>query len=256
MDKILIPEEEDLIASPSQSKNGSIYNGKSAPNSPVIKEAPGSIKSYNGISNRVKGDSVSETINYNNSFASSFDNNNTYNSNNNSKKKYKRSISDLSSLNELFESIDKSVMDSVNKNNITLPLLIKTQLEVYQDIPTYDPSKDKMIQKSYSIGCIDKNKKELNLNNSQSTLSLNLDGYRANDDYSESPTDNKKSFLRHEHDKINKIMDKLSISSNMDGIHNLMSRLSSRDFVPSNSEPVTTSKFKENGDYLELAKIV
>jgi len=113
-----------------------------------------------------------------------------------------------------------------------------------------------VIQKSYSIGCIDKNKKELNLNNSQSTLSLNLDGYRANDDYSESPTDNKKSFLRHEHDKINKIMDKLSISSNMDGIHNLMSRLSSRDFVPSNSEPVTTSKFKENGDYLELAKIV
>jgi len=46
-------------------------------------------------------------------------------------------------MDELFESIDRKVMDTINKSNISLPLLIKSQLEVYHDIPTYDPNEDK-----------------------------------------------------------------------------------------------------------------
>ncbi|OUM63357.1 hypothetical protein PIROE2DRAFT_10143 [Piromyces sp. E2] len=55
---------------------------------------------------------------------------------------YKRSTSEISNLSEFFENIDRTVMETVNKSNISLPLLIKSQLEVYQDIPTYDPTKD------------------------------------------------------------------------------------------------------------------
>ena len=55
---------------------------------------------------------------------------------------FKRSTSEISNLSEFFETIDRNVMETVNKSNISLPLLIKSQLEVYQDIPTYDPTKD------------------------------------------------------------------------------------------------------------------
>jgi len=232
-------------------KCSSLYNyspyrndfSESAPNSPVI------IKSH---SNQLKGDSVSERIYYSS---------NT--------KDYKRSTSELSSLNELFESIDKTVMDTVNKSNITLPLLIKSQMEVYQDIPTYDPSKDinnhnDSLQKCYSNASIGSNSNKSNFNNSVSSLSF-YDGYDASSDcdnnLTASPKELRKSFLRQEHEKLNKIMDKLSISSistNMDGIHNLVNRLSSRDVYSSNSEfenPSSQNKQKNN-DYLELAKIV
>jgi len=80
-------------------------------------------------------DSLSESLNYYDNINSSSPLPNT--------KSISKSTSELTSLNELFESIDKSVMDSVNKNKITLPLLIKNQLEVYQDIPIDDPSKNK-----------------------------------------------------------------------------------------------------------------
>jgi len=80
-------------------------------------------------------DSLSESLNYYDNINSSSPLPHT--------KSISKSTSELTSLNELFESIDKSVMDSVNKNKITLPLLIKNQLEVYQDIPIDDPSKNK-----------------------------------------------------------------------------------------------------------------
>lgn len=124
--------DNSSINSNNNTKTSSIYNynpfmmtySESAPNSPVIKSE--TLPNMNSYNNQIKGDSASERIYYSSS-----------------KKDFKRSTSELSSLNELFESIDKTVMDTVNKNNITLPLLIKSQLEVYQDIPTYDPSKDK-----------------------------------------------------------------------------------------------------------------
>ncbi|ORX82193.1 hypothetical protein BCR32DRAFT_292822 [Anaeromyces robustus] len=227
------------------------------------------------------------------------------------------SSSDLS-LDELFETIDKSVMDTVNKSNISLPLLIKSQLEVYQDIPTSDPIKDNKIsnfnsmQKSFSFGCINNNNNNdnnsnnnsnilnqngninrymkdntpilhshsmliqssssnpninnngkynlyINSNNgSQSSLLCSYDGYNANDydyDVLTSSSEPKKTFLQNEHEKVNKILDKLSISTNIDGIHNLVNRLSSRDISSAMSEPVNTSlsnKYKHNSEYLEI----
>jgi len=275
MDKILIPEEEDLVTSPTQSKTNSIYGGignnkfdstannniynpftivysESAPNSPIVKSPKaGSIHSFHGYSNKMvkEEDTLSESLSYCDHIDSSSPLPN--------KKTISRSPSELTSLNELFESIDKSVMDSVNKNKITLPLLIKDQLEVYQDIPIDDPSKNKVIHKSYSIGGVDENNRKSNLNSpscSSSTFSFHIDGYTTDD--CTSPAENRKSFLRQKQEKINRIIDKLSISTNMESIHNFVSLFSARELKSSFSESSNDNLFKQTSKYMELAKIV
>jgi len=283
MDKILIPEE-DVITSPTQSRTNSIYSGignknthdldstantnnntnnniyspftivysESAPNSPIVKSPKaGSISSFHGYSNRMikEDDSLSESLNYYDNINSSSPLPNT--------KSISKSTSELTSLNELFESIDKSVMDSVNKNKITLPLLIKNQLEVYQDIPIDDPSKNKVIHKSYSIGGVDENIKKSNLNSpscSSSTFSFHIDGYTTDDCIS--PAENRKSFLRQKQEKVNRIIDRLSISTKMESIHNFVSLFSARELKSSLSESSKDNLFKQTSNYMELAKIV
>jgi len=97
-----------------------------------------------------------------------------------------------------------------------------------------------------------------NSNSSQSSLPCSFDGYNPHDfDFSPN-TEPRKSFLKSEHEKVNKIFEKLSISTNMDGIQKMVSRLSSREFSSSltTSDPTNPSSTKHSNDYLELAKIV
>jgi len=159
LDKLLIPEEGEVLSPKSLSKCNSIN----------ILTDGGASNDFNNKNNHKNNNSN----NYNNNYNDNYNNDipyyqninhecSSYPSSSRSSFCNKRSNSELSSMDELFESIDRKVMDTINKSNISLPLLIKSQLEVYHDIPTYNPNNDKtttrnVLQKSNSLGCIQNN---------------------------------------------------------------------------------------------------
>ncbi|ORX42088.1 hypothetical protein BCR36DRAFT_308599 [Piromyces finnis] len=145
MDKILIPEKNDILSPKENHKidinittipnnSNTYYNNGNSQHNSIINTTTTTTHNSNSINNYSTGSPSSSII---------FDQGNSLSSRSSSlRKEFKQSTSEISSLNEFFENFDKTIMDTVNKSNISLPLLIKSQLEVYQNIPTYDPNND------------------------------------------------------------------------------------------------------------------